>query len=91
LELPLWSAMVVSSQEVVFTHNFGFRPTGILREAYVSYVNELYAREARGIGDEDISVLKINDISSWLRAWQFMKMCGFAKRDGSGDSDANPG
>lgn len=30
--------------------NFGFKPTGMLREAYVSYLNAIYAREARGRG-----------------------------------------
>jgi hypothetical protein len=87
LELPLWSAMVVSSQEVVFTHNFGFRPTGMLREAYVSYLNLIYARQAKGNNDEDVSTLKVNELSNWLRAWQFMEMCGFAAGNDHDDED----
>lgn len=75
---PYWGAIVTDSQEVVFTHNFAFRPTGIMREAYSSFLNERYAREASGQGwGGDISILKINEIHNWLRAWMFMEGCGF--------------
>lgn len=75
---PYWGAIVTDSQEVVFTHNFAFRPTGIMREAYSGFLNERYAREASGQGwGEDISILKINEIHNWLRAWMFMEGCGF--------------
>ena len=87
LELPLWSAMVVSLLEVVTTHNFAFRPTGMLREAYVSHLNAIYEREARSGTLEDISILKVNEISNWMRAWQFMEMCGFTDVNRSGDGD----
>jgi hypothetical protein len=83
LELPLWSAIVVSSFEVAITHNFGFRPTGLLREAYVSHLNSKYAREVASGYPEDLSILKINEINNWLRAWMFMEGCGFA----AGSSD----
>lgn len=87
LEMPNWNAMVVSAQEVVFTHNFAFRSTGVLREAYTYYLNRAYAIEAQGGSVEDLSVLKINEITSWLGAWQFMEMCGF-NGDDTPDSDA---
>ena len=78
VEIPYWGAIVVESQEVAFTHNFAFRPTGILREAYVDYLNDLYAREAAGDGwGEDVSTLKINEVNNWMRAWMFMEDCGF--------------
>ncbi|WP_175583432.1 hypothetical protein [Salipiger sp. HF18] len=78
VETPYWGAIVVESQEVVFTHNFAFRPTGILREAYLDYLNDLYAREAAGDGwGEDVSTLKINEVNNWMRAWMFMEGCGF--------------
>jgi len=73
LELPLWSAIVVSTLELGISHNFGFRPTGLLREAYVSYLSDTYAREATGGHARDLSVLKINEINNWLRAWMFME------------------
>ncbi|WP_028351431.1 hypothetical protein [Bradyrhizobium murdochi] len=57
--------MVISMIEVVFTHNFAFRPTGIVREAYSNYLNMLYADENAGLCDEDISVLKVNELYSW--------------------------
>lgn len=79
LETPLWGAMVVSPLEVVHTHNFGFRPTGVLREAYVSYINALYARNEADEIIEDVSLLKINEIANWLRAWGFMESCGIVK------------
>ena len=81
VETPYWGAIVTSVQEVAITHNFAFRPTGMMREAYVGYLNGLYAREAAGTGwKEDVSKLKINEINNWLRAWMFMEGCGF--RDG---------
>jgi hypothetical protein len=73
VETPHWSSMTTSMIEVVLTHNFGFRPVGMLREAYTSHLNNLYAKEANGTGDgEDVSTLKLNEITSWMRAWMFM-------------------
>ncbi len=43
IETLYWGAIVTDSQEVVFAHNLAFCPTGILREAYVGLLNELYA------------------------------------------------
>lgn len=87
VELPLWSSMVTSVTEVVISHNFAFRPTGMLREAYVSFLNDIYARNARGTGyEEDVSKLKVNEISNWMRAWTFMEMCGF-REGGEVDED----
>ena len=78
VEIPYWGAIITDSQEVVFTHNFAFRPTGIMREAYVGYLNELYAREAVGEGlVVGVSVLKINEVNNWMGAWTFMERCGF--------------
>jgi hypothetical protein len=77
--------MVTSSIEVVFTHNFGFRPTGVMRDAYVSYLTLIYDHNEKG-GDQDVSTLKLLEISNWLRAWEFMEMCGFA---GTDDNDAD--
>jgi hypothetical protein len=88
LETPNWNAMVVSAQEVVFTHNFAFWPTGVLREAYTYYLNRSYAMEAQGGSVEDHSVLKINEITNWSGAWEFMEMCGFSG-DEAADSDAS--
>lgn len=81
LETPIWSAMVVSMQEVAHTHNLGFRPTGVMREAYVSYLNSIYSSNAAGRSTEDVSKLKINEIANWFRVWTFMEMCGLAKGD----------
>lgn len=78
VELPLWSSVVTAVTEVRISHNFAFRPTGMMREAYVSHINAIYAHNAsRGDYQEDVSELKINEISNWLRAWRFMEMCGF--------------
>lgn len=90
LETPLWSGMVKSSIETVFTENFGFRPTGILRKAYVSYLNSIYASKD-GAEIEDVSTLKIEEVFNWFRAWEFMEMCGFVDGESSeehiGDDD----
>ena len=79
VELPSWATIVTESKEVVFTHNFSFRPTGMMREAYVGYLNDLYARGAagKGLGD-DFSMLKINEVNNWLHAWMFMELCGIS-------------
>lgn len=83
-ETPYWGAMVTNLQEVVFTHNFAFRPVGLLREAYVDYLGEIYARNVDSEFPEDVSVVPANEIFNWLRAWEFMRMCGFGY---PGDSD----
>ncbi|MGY2290881.1 hypothetical protein ACW9H6_14075 [Pseudomonas sp. SDO528_S397] len=89
VETPYWGAIVTNAQEVVFTHNFAFRPTGIMREAFTGYVNGLYAQEAAGQGWEaDISILKINEVNNWLKAWMFMERCGF-KAGEAYDDDAD--
>ncbi len=78
VELPLWATVVNSMEEVVITHNFAFRPTGILREAYVSHLNNIYAQNEQETGyGEDVSMLKVNEITNWMRAWMFMEGFGF--------------
>ncbi|GMV30031.1 MAG: hypothetical protein AMXMBFR59_21560 [Rhodanobacteraceae bacterium] len=86
LQTPLWAAIVQSPIEVVHTHNFGFRPTGIFREAYVSYLEQLYERVAAG-DDEDVSKIKAIEVNNWLRAWMFMEMCGFQRGDDGNTPD----
>lgn len=49
--------------EVVYTHNFGFRPTGMFREAHSNYRSMIYADAEAGLYDEDVSMLKINGLS----------------------------
>ena len=80
---PLWSEMVKSLVEVAFTHNFGFHPTGLLREAYVSHINAKYASD----GGEDLSILKIDEVTNWLNAWTFMEGCGFTGEEDEEDPD----
>lgn len=88
LEVPSWAGIVTSMIEVVFTHNFGFRPVGMFREAYSSFLNNLYAREANGTGDgDDVSLLKVNEITNWMRAWMFMEGCGFVSGEPPEDED----
>ena len=78
VETAYWGAIVTDMHEVVFTHNFGFRPTGMMREAYVAHLNAIYARNASGEGwTEDVSLLKSNEVNNWMRAWMFMESCGF--------------
>lgn len=81
LETPEWSAMMTSMVEIVFTHNLGFRPTGMLREAYVANISSLFAYEAKGGRYCDNSVLKVNDTFNWFNAWTFMKGCGFGAKN----------
>lgn len=82
LEFPNWKAMTTSLIEVVLADNFGFRPTGMLREAYVSYITGLHRHnDSEADYKEDLSVLKILDITNWFRAWQFMEMCGFTSEE----------
>jgi hypothetical protein len=77
VETPLWSAIVTSVTEVAISHNFAFRPTGMMREAYVSYVSGIYERNTKEAYGEDVSYLQVNEIYNWLRAWMFMEGCGF--------------
>jgi hypothetical protein len=90
LEIPNWSSMVTSLIEVVLVHNLGFRPTGILREAYSNYLNMVYADAEAGLKYEDVSKLKVDELFNWLDAWRFMERCGFANAghdDGAGGDD----
>jgi len=80
-EVPLWSGMVNSMIETVLTHNFSFHPTGLFREAYVAYLNGQYAQQAAGGAVDDLSTMKVVEITNWLRAWMFMEACGFADED----------
>ncbi len=73
--------MVTSMIETAITHNFGFHATGLFREAYVAYLNGLYAYRAEGGNVSDLSRLKAVEISHWLRAWMLMEGCGFIDGD----------
>jgi hypothetical protein len=79
VDVPLWSYVLHNPTEVAITHNFAFRPTGMLREAYTDHLNERFARQAAGGWGDDLSMLKINNVNNWLQAWEFMRMCGFAQ------------
>lgn len=93
MEFPTWEGIVSTPGEVVYTHNIGFRPTGLFREAYVAYLDELYREIAAG-ADLDAPTLRINAISSWFRAWEFMEECGWidneSDRDDDHDNNAEP-
>ncbi len=80
-EVPLWSGMVNSMIETVLTHNFSFHPTGLFREAYVAYLNGRYAQKAAGSAVDDLSTMKVVEITNWLRAWMFMEACGFVDEE----------
>ena len=94
MEFPTWAGIVSTPGEVVYTHNIGFRPTGLFREAYVAYLEELNQKIAAG-ADVDAPMLRIEAISSWFRAWQFMEECGwvdneFDRDNDDDDNDAEP-
>lgn len=91
LEMPFWSSMITDMIETVFTHNLGFRPTGILREAYLANISAQFSYEASGGAPRDHSVLKVNDTFNWFAAWDFMEQCGFSGTDGDGDDDDDDG
>lgn len=80
IETVPWSGMVKTSIEVVFTHNIAFRPVGILREAYVQFLQNSHAfGMPDGALDDDLSPLQIKDIHHWFRAWTFMEWCGYPR------------
>lgn len=82
VECPLWTAFQIDLVQTVVVHNFAFRPTGVLREAYTAYLNSQYELPESQC-HEDFSVLKINEVNNWLRAWEFMRACGYF-REGRG-------
>ncbi len=73
IESSLWTHMINNSMEVVHSHNFAFQSTGIVREAYLGYLNNIYRLQKEGMYDEDISKIKTIENSNWLRAWVFME------------------
>ncbi len=84
-----FAIIIASFTEVVFTHNFAFRATGMLREAYTDYLNVRFALAAAGGWGDDLSVLKINNVNNWLQAWEFMRMCGFGREEAGEDVEAD--
>ncbi len=55
-----------------------------------SYLNMVYADAEAVLSHEDVSVLKVNELFNWFKAWEFMERCGFADADdddGSGGDD----
>lgn len=82
LENMPWGAMVKSMIEVVFTHNIGFRPTGLLREAYVQILTDarLSPIPLEPIGD-DHAKIQVDDIHNWFVAWDFMEWCGYVENN----------
>jgi hypothetical protein len=81
LETAYWGAMVTNMIEVVFNHKFSFRPTGMMREAFVSYLTDRYAARAAGHSVEDLELLQGASIYNWFKAWTFMEGCGFVRDD----------
>ncbi|WP_063893310.1 hypothetical protein [Sinorhizobium sp. Sb3] len=78
LKTAPWHLVVKSTRLVIDIHNLGFRPTGMLREAYVADLNSKYALDAVGKGyREDFSLLKVNEVMNWVSAWAFMETCGW--------------
>ncbi|MCR8931124.1 MULTISPECIES: hypothetical protein [unclassified Pseudomonas] len=68
-----WNTLVHEFEEVVQTHNIAFHATGILREAYTGYLEQIYRFDKESEYKEDISKFKAVEISNWLRAWLFME------------------
>lgn len=97
-ETPLWYGLVRSPSELVHSHNVGFRPTGIFREAFASYVQATYMRneavaaraeagEERGDDYEiDVPTLRIDFLHNWFRAWEFMESWSPYREDGDDDA-----
>ena len=74
--------MVTSFVETVATHNFAFRSTGLLREAYVAHFDNIYLSNfLNSEYQEDVSMLKVNEINNWFRAWEFMRGCCFTSEE----------
>ena len=78
LELPYWGGMVKEMVETVFAEHFGFRPTGMLREAYVESLAATRRYNSQHPAHAiDVERIQIDDIVNWLQAWVFMEACGF--------------
>lgn len=100
-ETPLWYGLVTSPTELVQNDKVGFRPTGIFREAYASYMESTYlrndevaARAAAGRERDndyeiDVPTLRLNFLHAWLRAWTFMESWSPYRRDEGDVPDEN--
>lgn len=88
VEFASWEGMLGSFGEIIQTCKIGFRPTGLLREAYTSFTASVYARNqeaARRIHTGrrrhygypiEMPALQIDALHDWSRAWDFMEICG---------------
>ena len=77
--------------ETAFTHNFGFHPTGLLREVYVAHLDSKFAARAAGRYDGDASTMKAVEITNWRGAWTFVEACSFVEEHGEADEVADAG
>lgn len=68
-----WSSLVHEFEEVVQTHNIAFHATGLLREAYTGYLDQIYKFDKESEYEEDISDFKAIELTNWFRAWLFME------------------
>lgn len=68
-----WSSLVDEIEEVAHTHNIAFHATGLLREAYTGYLDQVYKFDKESEYEEDICKFKALELTNWFRAWLFME------------------
>ena len=90
-----WNTLVHEFEEVVQTHNIAFHATGLLREAYTGYLEQIYKFDKESEYKEDISKFKAIELSNWFRAWLFMEKMSLTEDastscDASKDPDDHP-
>ncbi|EPA95429.1 NERD domain-containing protein [Pseudomonas sp. G5(2012)] len=76
-----WNTLVHEFEEVVQTHNIAFHATGLLREAYTGYLDQIYKFDKKSEYKEDISKFKAFELSNWFRAWLFMEKMSLTEDD----------
>lgn len=76
LSTPDWSQVVENWADLYSSHNLGFSPTGIFREAFGSYIEQQYTQNRHRPGTHDLPKFPMDAFYNWGAAWMFMEQVG---------------
>lgn len=76
LGTPDWNQVVENWTDLYSSHNLGFSPTGVFREAFSSYIDQQYRQNHHRPGTHDLPKFPMNALYDWGTAWMFMEQVG---------------
>ncbi len=76
LDTPEWNQVVKNWADLYSSHNLGFSPTGVFREAFSSYIEQQYRQNQYRRHSHDLPKFPISVLYNWGTAWTFMEQVG---------------